>query len=317
MSLPANALTGHSLLRRFVKWLLGPRLSNARFLFAAPLAYAPGHFYSPICDPAEVGRRYRDPSTATPPTSLPGIELKRDAQIALWESWAPFLAEARAVAIGEPPRRYRLPSSTYDVGDAIIYGCMLRHLQPARLVEVGSGSSSALALDTFDRFFIERPQTSFIEPYPALLLSFLTQRDKDTVEIIATDVQDVPPSYFEKLQRNDILFIDSTHIVKTGSDVVYELFEVLPRLRPGVVVHFHDVFYPFEYPRDWALVRNYSWNEQYALRAFLVGNRDWEILFFNDYFVRMERSRVERSAPEILRNPGGGLWLRRREESGP
>ena len=94
----------------------------------------------------------------------------------------------------------------------------------------------------------------------------------------------------------------STHIVKTGSDVVYELFEVLPRLRSGVVVHFHDVFYPFEYPREWVLVRNYSWNELYALRAFLMGNHDWEIMFFNDYFVRTERARVERDAPEILMN---------------
>jgi hypothetical protein len=100
--------------------------------------------------------------------------------------------------------------------------------------------------------------------------------------------------------------------VKTGSDVVYELFEILPRLRSGVVVHFHDVFYPFEYPFEWVVVRNYSWNELYALRAFLMGNQDWEIMFFNDYFARIERDRIARDAPEILRNPGGGLWLRRR-----
>jgi hypothetical protein len=78
------------------------------------------------------------------------------------------------------------------------------------------------------------------------------------------------------------------------------------------VVHFHDVFYPFEYPRLWALERNYSWNEIYALRAFLMGNQDWEIMFFNDYFARVERARVARDAPEVLDNPGGGLWLRRR-----
>ncbi len=300
------------MIRKSIKQLLGSRLSNARFLFAAPLAYPPGHFYSPICDPAEVARRYRDPWTTAPPPDLPGIDLAHDAQLALWESWKPFLAEARAVTANDPSRRYRAPSTSYDVGDAIIYGCMLRHLRPARLIEVGSGSSSAVALDTFDRFFAEPPQVSFIEPYPALLLSLLTQHDKDTVEIITTGVQDVPLSYFEELQRNDILFIDSTHVVKTGSDVVYELFEVLPRLRPGVVVHFHDVFYPFEYPRDWALVKNFSWNELYALRAFLMGSRDWEIMFFNDYFVRKEGNRVERDAPEVLRNPGGGLWLRRR-----
>lgn len=305
-------LGGERLLRNFVKRLIGSRLSNARFLFAAPLAYPPGHFYSPICDPIEIARRYRDPWTTTPPSNIPGIDLALNAQIALWESWVPFLAEVRAVTANDQSRRYRAPSASYDVGDAIIYTCMLRHLRPARLIEVGSGSSSAVALDTFDRFFAVPPRASFIEPYPALLLSLLAPGDKDSVEIIATCVQEVPPSYFEELQRNDILFIDSTHIVKTGSDVVYELFEVLPRLRPGVVVHFHDVFYPFEYPRDWALVRNFSWNELYTLRAFLTGNRDWEIMFFNDYFVRKERERVAQDAPEILPNPGGGLWLRRR-----
>jgi hypothetical protein len=72
------------------------------------------------------------------------------------------------------------------------------------------------------------------------------------------------------------------------------------------------VFYPFEYPREWVIERNYSWNELYTLRAYLTGNCDWEIMFFNDYFVRAERPRVERDAPQILRNPGGGLWLRRR-----
>jgi hypothetical protein len=299
-------------MRQTIKSFLGPRLLNARFLFAAPLAYPPGHFYSPICDPAEVKRHYRDPWTTTPPRDLPGIDLAHGAQLSLWKSWAPLFADARSFATNQPSRRYRLPASTYDVGDAIIYACMLRYLRPMRLIEVGSGSSSAVALDTFDQFFPVHPRCTFIEPYPAFLQSLLTQRDKDAVEIIATGVQKVPPRQFEDLQRNDVLFIDSTHIVKTGSDVVYELFEILPRLRSGVIVHFHDVFYPFEYPPEWVLVRNYSWNELYALRAFLMGNQDWEIMFFNDYFVRAERAEVEREAPEVLRNPGGGLWLRRR-----
>ena len=132
------------------------------------------------------------------------------------------------------------------------------------------------------------------------------------MEIIETGIQDVPLSRFDVLQRNDVLFINSTHIVKTCSDVVFELFEILPRLKPGVVIHFHDAFYPFEYPREWVINRNYSWNELYALRAFLMGNRDWEIIMFNDYFVRTERALVERTAPEVLQNAGGGLWLRRR-----
>ena len=300
------------MLKEFTRQLLGPRLSNLRFLFAAPLAYPPGHFYSPICNPADLKRRYRDPRTTSLPCHLPGIDLAHKIQLELWQRWRAFLPEARTLAKGDPSRRYRLPSPSYDIGDAITYVCMLRHLQPARLIEVGSGSSSAVALDTFDKYFAERPRCSFIEPYPAYLKSFLAPQDHGTVDIIASDAQDIPLEFFDDLGMNDVLFIDFTHVVKTGSDVGYELFDILPSLCSGVVVHFHDVFSPFEYPRERVLNRNYLWNELYTLRAFLIGNRDWEILFFNDYFAQFERDKVQRDAPEILVNPGGGLWLRRR-----
>jgi hypothetical protein len=300
------------LLRTIIKRLAGPYLGNARYAFAAPLAYPPGHFYSPICDPGELSRRYRDPNTTPPPSALPAIDLAHDAQLRLWDNWAPFLAEVRALITQDKHKRYQSSSISYGIGDAIIYCCMLRHLQPSHMIEIGAGSSSAVALDTFDRFFSERPRCCFIDPYPALLRSILTPKDNATIEILELPIQDVSLTRFDTLGRNDVLFIDSTHIVKTGSDVAYELFEILPRVRSGVVVHFHDVFYPFEYPRLWALERNYSWNEIYALRAFLMGNQDWEIMFFNDYFARVERARVARDAPEVLDNPGGGLWLRRR-----
>lgn len=298
--------------RRILKRVLGPTLSNARFLFAAPLAYAPGHFYSPICSPAELKRRYRDPAVNAAPAGVAGVDLGLEAQISLWESWRDILPAARQIDTADKSRRFVQPSDAYGVGDAIVYGCMLRHLKPQRLIEIGSGWSSALALDVFDSFSSAWPKVTFIDPYPALLRSLLKPSDLGAVEIIESGVQDIAPAYFDTLQRNDILFIDSTHIVKTGSDVVFELFDILPTLKPGVVVHFHDMFYPFEYPRRWAVELNYSWNELYVLRAFLTGNRDWDVLFFNDYFAKLERARVQRDAPEMLRNPGGGLWLQRR-----
>jgi hypothetical protein len=282
-----------------------------RFIFGAPLAFPLGHFYSPVCNPKELRRHYRDPAASSLPSEVAGIDLGREAQIHLWEQWRPFLADARLLATDDPSRRYRVPSQRYDVGDAIIYACMLRHLKPSRLIEVGSGSSSAVALDINDRYLDPRPRMTFIEPYPEFLRPLLRAEDYRTVEIIESVVQDVPLERFDDLHANDILFIDSTHVVKTGSDVVFELFEILPRLRSGVVVHFHDTFYPFEYPREWVMEKNNSWNELYAIRAFLSGNREWGIVFFNNYFAKMERERVARDAPEILDNPGGGLWLRR------
>jgi hypothetical protein len=153
---------------------------------------------------------------------------------------------------------------------------------------------------------------SFIEPYPDRLRGLLTEEERGTVHLLQAKVQDVPVSTFEALEDGDLLFIDSTHIVKSGSDVCFELFEVLPRLRRGVTVHFHDIFFPFEYPPDWALDQNRSWNEAHALRAFLIGNDDFEVVFFNDFFRR--RFPQEASDPALVfgRNSGGSLWLRKR-----
>ena len=118
-----------------------------------------------------------------------------------------------------------------------------------------------------------------------------------------------------ELEVNDILFIDSSHVVKTGSDVHFELTELIPRLRPGVVVHFHDIFYPFEYPKAWVLDINRSWNEIYFLHVFLMYNSAFGIEFFNTFFARnypdIVRASIPAHADKFLLNPGGGLWLRK------
>jgi hypothetical protein len=124
-------------------------------------------------------------------------------------------------------------------------------------------------------------------------------------------VQDVDVAIFEQLDHGDVLFIDSTHVLKTGSDVCHELFSVLPALKAGVLIQFHDVFWPFEYPEDWVLRDNRSWNEIYALRAFLSYNTNFEILFFNDYFCTWHRDQVQHDYPAMLKNTGGSLWLRK------
>jgi hypothetical protein len=188
---------------------------------------------------------------------------------------------------------------------------MLREWKPKRYVEIGCGFSSAFALDVNEHFFANSIKMSFIEPHPALLLSLLKPGDTKRIEIIPNRVRDVDPTFFESLAANDFLFIDSTHVAKTGSDVVFELFQILPKLKRGVVVHFHDVFYPFEYPREWVIDRNYSRNEIYAIRAFLMYNSDFEILFFNDFFAQFSRHLIVRDVPAVNGKIGGGLWLRR------
>jgi hypothetical protein len=107
------------------------------------------------------------------------------------------------------------------------------------------------------------------------------------------------------------LFIDSSHVAKTASDVNFEIFELLPRLKPSVIVHFHDIFYPFEYPHGWIFDIRRSWNEIYFLRAFLMYNSAFEILFFNDYFACKFPHLTEHGPSHFRQNPGGGLWLRK------
>jgi hypothetical protein len=132
------------------------------------------------------------------------------------------------------------------------------------------------------------------------------------VRILDHSVQDTSLGIFEELSSGDVLFIDSTHVLRPGSDVCFELFQVLPRLARGVLVHFHDMFWPFEYPRSWIVQENRSWNELYAVRAFLMYNKAWEVVMFNDYMANFEAPLIESTYPAFLRNSGGALWLERR-----
>jgi hypothetical protein len=113
------------------------------------------------------------------------------------------------------------------------------------------------------------------------------------------------------LEANDILFIDSSHVSKAGSDVNHLFFTVLPRLKPGVLVHVHDVFYPFEYPLGW-LRQGRAWNELYLLRAFLQYNTAFEMLFFNSFLWKHHKEQLAAKLPRMATNPGGSIWLRKR-----
>ena len=140
--------------------------------------------------------------------------------------------------------------------------CILRHTRPARVIEVGSGYSSCALLDTNELFFGNSIACTFIEPYPQLLTSLLKDGDDSRITVVAKNLQDVELSVFSELSAGDVLFVDSSHVSKTNSDVNYVFFEILPRLSSGVYIHFHDIFYPFEYPKEW-VYQGRAWNEAY------------------------------------------------------
>ena len=273
-------------------------------------AYPPGHFYSPVVDRDEITANHH---RIFGPRTLPGIDLRSGEQEQLFKLLAPHFANMPFLELPGGHDRYHYLNSSYNFGDACIYWSMLAHLRPARIVEVGCGYSSAFALDAIDHLHLDTHCT-FVDPYPSQLQQLSGPLDPRHV-VLAEPVQAVGSALAASLHENDLLFIDSSHVVKSGSDVVYEITEMLPKVRRGVVVHFHDVFYPFEYPEAWVLDDNKSWNELYMLHAFLMFNDAFEVLFFNDHFAKTRRDVViEHAGPaasRILLNPGGGLWLRR------
>ena len=165
-------------------------------------------------------------------------------------------------------------------------------------------------LDVNEHFFNNEIALTFVEPYPVRLNSLLKTSDKKQTNIVESFVQDVDLELFKTLKKDDILFVDSSHVVKTGSDVQHILFNILPILNSGVYIHFHDVFYPFEYPKKWVL-NGFNWNEDYFLRAFLMYNNDFEIALFSDYLHKFHKSVFE-SMPLTYNNTGGNLWIRKK-----
>jgi predicted O-methyltransferase YrrM len=273
-----------------------------------------GHFYSPIVSADEIRKREHI-IYAPAPRQLPGIDNRETAQVALMEAFArnyyptvPFSDEPQAGF------RYYFSNQYFIHADATSLHCMMRHFRPKRIIEAGSGFSSAVMLDTNERFLDQSVQFTFIEPYPDRLYSLLTPEDRKNTTIYEKTLQDVPTEYFEQLEENDILFIDSTHVSKTGSDVNYFLFEIFPKLKPGVIVHVHDVFYPFEYPKNWVIDGNgrFGWNEAYILRAFLMNQEQFQILFHGDFLQTFYADWLAKHMPiYATRGRGSSIWLRK------
>ena len=269
--------------------------------------WPPGHFYSPIPALDEIRRREHE-LFGRSPAQLPGIDLRVDAQLELLTEIGELTADQPWSDEPSVDARYHFDNPNFRHGEALPLLGLLCRTRPVRVLEVGSGYSSAAILDVAE-WFLEGVACTFVEPQPALLRSLL--RPEDDVELLACPVQAVPLDRFERLADGDVLFIDSTHVAKTGSDVNYLVHEVLPRLAPGVLVHVHDIHHPFEYPREWVL-EGRAWNEAYVVRAFLEFNAAFEVLLFPSYLAQHHRRELEAALPLTARGAGSSLWLRRR-----
>jgi Methyltransferase domain len=264
-------------------------------------------FYSPVPRLDQL-----PPGTFDRVSDLPGLRWDLDAQLRfLAERLEPCAAEFRPPAVApEGSNRYATDNPSYSLLDATVHYGMIRALRPKRVVELGSGHSTLVTLEAARANESEGHPLALnvYDPFPSVVGDDLPGLDA----LHRTPAQEVPLAVFEGLEDGDVLFVDTTHTVKIGSEVNFVLLEVLPRLRSGVTVHIHDVFLPFEYPRRWMEDFALYWNEQYLLQAFLAHNERWVVLAAVHALSRMRRAELEGVLPaEAARQDGGGFWMRR------
>ncbi len=200
----------------------------------------------------------------------------------------------------------------FGAGDADVYYSLIRSLKPKRIVEIGSGHSSRLAALALTKNTQDgQPGTlTCVEPYrhPEWLESL-------GARLIKTPVEKVDPRLFTELVAGDILFIDSSHMVRPQGDVLFEVFSILPLLAPGVLVHIHDIFSPQDYPEEWLVNRMHFWNEQYLVEAFLMFNNAFEVVCGVQYLLAQDAPRLEAALPLLAERRSDigttSLWLRR------
>jgi hypothetical protein len=315
---PASAV--HAARRRAATKVLGiPRVQSAIVRMGSLLPFeqwekrgwhlTPNHFYSPIPDTRELGPALHKTS------DLPGIDMRDEAQQALLKELSAEVGEEWAglprSAAGE--LQFFIDNQAFESVDAeMLYG-LIRHFKPKRYCEIGSGWSTMCALTAARRNVAEGHACALnaIEPYP---YEFLQRMAADPLLSLSVEkAQDAPMERFTSLGAGDILFIDSSHVLRAGSDVQHEFLEILPRLAPGVLVHVHDIFLPAEYPQPWFLEEHRFWNEQYLLQAFLIGNQMFEVLWAGNYMHQHHPEALEQAIPSYdrtTRQPGS-FWLRR------
>ncbi len=269
------------------------------------------NYYSPIPDLSQL-----PPDIWERRSALGGVKLDPAAGIDYVErKLQDFIAELDS-PVEDPGEAgvFFLRNSGFESVDAELLYAMVRSARPARIVELGSGYTTLLINLAARRNAQEglRVQHVAYDPYPREhVLGAAVDGPSSLRTISATNV---PLQVFEELEAGDILFVDTTHTVKLGSDVNFIVLEVLPRLRPGVLVHFHDIFLPWEYPRYWFEHLHYYWAEQYLLQAFLAFNDAFSVLVPAQAIAREHPERLRRVIPSFTSEVSpGSLWLERKE----
>lgn len=261
----------------------------------------PGHFYSPIPSQDDVSLALQ---FAASDSSINPLDASLQPQVRLFEQLSPFYRDFHPPTKPGPTALYYHPNDQFSLEDASLLQAQMRLHRPKRIVEVGSGYSSAVMLDTVRNHGLSTTLT-FVEPYPERLKRLVSESTLQNCTVIESTLQAAPVGLFISLEAGDVLFIDSSHVLKAGSDLQFLCFSILPRLSPGVIVHFHDIFWDWEYPAAW-LREGRAWNESYLVRAILQFSDRFEVLIHLGYLIARSAVTIETKNPHST----GSLWLR-------
>jgi predicted O-methyltransferase YrrM len=264
-------------------------------------------FYSPIPELERLPADWFDRAV-----EMPGVDLRLDAQLQrLREELAAPMSEFAPPRTSADPHTYAVANPSYSALDAAALYATIRALRPRQVVELGSGHSTLVTAQAVRDGGLDTTLHAY-DPYAAVVRQDLP----GLAALHSVPAQEVPLSVFEALGDGDVLFVDTTHTVKAGSDVNFLVLQVLPRLAPGVVVHLHDIFIPFEYPRVWLEDFGLYWAEQYLVQAFLAMNPAFEVLWSSAALARLRGPEFAAALPAgVPANDGSAFWIRRRTTS--
>ncbi len=261
------------------------------------------HYYEPTYAEAHL------PADMLGERALPGLDLNAAGQLALLAQLN-FADELRAVPFAKPSdTEFGFDQAMYGPGDAEIYYSLIRHFRPRRIVEIGSGQSTLMALKAIAANRAADPayacEVTCIEPYEMPWL------EQVGVQVVRERVETVSLERFATLGENDILFIDSSHVIRPYGDVLREFQEILPMLARGVLVHVHDIFTPRDYPEPWLRAERRLWNEQYLLEAFLAFNARFEVICATNWLKHNHWDAFSRACPVVTpAHEPGAFWMR-------